>query len=32
MIVKKIETEENKKISNKEKDKTPINNGKNTLY
>ena len=28
MIVKEIEIEENKKIFNKEKEKTPTNNGK----
>jgi len=32
MIVKEIETEESKKIFNKEKEKTPINNSKNTLF
>ena len=32
MIVKEIETEENKKIFNKEKEKKAINNGKNSLY
>ena len=32
MIVKEIETEENKKIFNKEKEKTLISCHKNTLY